>query len=261
VLILDGLEDLPDAKATEAAALQRIGAPPGVRLACQIRPSHSLKVRPLIPLRDAEPSLGRDAYRWGVERRICVMFSDLRGFTALAERLDAREVVQRLNAFYGHVVPVLQRHGGQANKFVGDGLLGVFGAPQRLSDHADRAVLAALDIVRTVRDVYGERLRISVGVNSGRVIAGTIGGGSHVEFTVIGDAVNTAARVEEVTRTTGDDVLVTEATRKLLTLPFCGFVERPTVALKGKTEQVRLYAPLEAAAETPADTPARPQTA
>lgn len=104
-------------------------------------------------------------------------------------------------------------------------------------------MLAALDIARTVQEAYGDALRIGIGVNSGAVLAGTVGGGGHVEFTVIGDAVNTAARVEEVTKLTGDDVLITEATRELLVLPFRGFEERPTVALKGKSERVRLYAP------------------
>ena len=180
----------------------------------------------------------------GEEVEVSVLFLDIRGFTSLAERSSAREVVRQLNEFYALVVPVLERHGGHANKFVGDGLLGVFGAPQRLPDHADRAVLASLDIVACVRDHYGDALRIGVGVNSGPVLAGTIGGGGHIEFTVIGDAVNTAARVEEVTKLTGDDVLITDATRRLLTLPFRGFAERPTVALKGKSERVVLYAPL-----------------
>ena len=184
----------------------------------------------------------------GEEVEVSVIFVDIRGFTTLAERSGAQEVVRRLNDFYGRVVPVLERHGGHANKFIGDGLLGVFGAPKRLPDHADRAMLAALDIVRTVREAYGEALRIGIGVNSGPVLAGTIGGGGHVEFTVIGDAVNTAARVEELTRLTGDDVLVTEATKSLLTLPLCEFAERPTMALKGKSEKVRLYAPRDAAA-------------
>jgi class 3 adenylate cyclase len=174
-----------------------------------------------------------------------VLFLDIRGFTALAERSGARELVGRLNDFYGRVVPVLERHGGHANKFVGDGLLGVFGAPQRLTDHADRAVLAALDITSTVQQAYDGELAIGVGVNSGPVLAGTLGGGGHVEFTVIGDAVNTAARVEEVTKLTGDPVLITDATRALLTLPFRGFEERPTVALKGKSERVRLWAPID----------------
>jgi class 3 adenylate cyclase len=180
----------------------------------------------------------------GEEAEVTVLFVDIREFTAFAEHAGAAEVVSELNAFYERVVPVLVRHGGHANKFVGDGLLGVFGAPERLADHADRAVLAAVHIARTVREVYGDELQIGIGVNSGSVLAGTVGGGGHVEFTVIGDAVNTAARVEEATRITGDDVLVTEATRRLLTLPFRGFEERPGILLKGKTEQVLLYAPL-----------------
>lgn len=199
----------------------------------------------------------------GEEVEVSVLFLDIRGFTQLAERTGARELVGRLNDFYGRVVPVLERHAGHANKFVGDGLLGVFGAPQRLADHADRAVLAALDLARTIDEAYGGELAVGIGVNSGTVLAGTVGGGGHVEFTVIGDAVNTAARVEEVTRLTGDVVLITEATRGLLTLPFSGFEERPTVALKGKSERVRLWAPRPVASARwrPRPTPAPSSTA
>ena len=179
----------------------------------------------------------------GEEVEVSVLFLDIRGFTAFAERASAREVVARLNEFYDLVVPVLLRHGGHTDKFVGDGLLGVFGAPDRLPDHADRAVAAAIELVCTVQDFYGERLRVGVGVSSGPVVAGTIGGGGRLEFTVIGDAVNTAARVEGVTRETGDGVLVTEATRCLLTRDYGGFEERGEVELKGKAERVRLWAP------------------
>jgi class 3 adenylate cyclase len=180
----------------------------------------------------------------GEDVEVTVLFLDIREFTSFAERSSAREVVARLNEFYGQVVPVLARHGGHANKFIGDGLLGVFGAPERLSDHADRAVTAALEIAAMVRERYGDELRIGIGINSGPVVAGTVGGGGHVEFTVIGDAVNTAARVEEVTRQTGDEILLTEATRCLLFSKATPFEERPTVELKGKTEQVRLWAPI-----------------
>lgn len=179
----------------------------------------------------------------GEEVEVTVLFLDIRAFTAFAERSSAREVVARLNEFFAAVVPVLLRHGGHANKFVGDGLLGVFGAPDRLADHADRAVAAALEIAALVRGRWAGELRIGIGVNSGPVVAGTVGGGGHVEFTVIGDAVNTAARVEEVTRATGDDVLITEATRCLLGRELAGLQERPVVELKGKTERVRLWAP------------------
>jgi adenylate cyclase len=179
----------------------------------------------------------------GDEVEVSVLFVDIRDFTAWAERTPAQEVVRTLNDFYEHVVPVLTRHGGHASKFIGDGLLAVFGAPDRRPDHADRAVAAALDIAALVRRVYGKRLRIGIGVNSGSVLAGTIGGGGRLEFTVIGDTVNTAARVEAATRLTGDDVLVTDATRGLLRgeAP-CSFEPRPDVELKGKREPVRLYA-------------------
>ncbi len=190
----------------------------------------------------------------GDEVEVSVLFLDIRDFTAFAERSSAREVVERLNAFYELVVPVLVRHGGHANKFVGDGLLGVFGAPDRRPDHADRAVGAAIEIVRLVRSRYGDDLRVGVGVNSGPVVAGTIGGGGRVEFTVIGDAVNTAARVEGATRETDDDVLVTEATRALLERETPGgFVERAPVPLKGKTERVRLWSPRALGAERAPD--------
>lgn len=180
----------------------------------------------------------------GEDLEVTVMFIDICDFTSFTERSSAREVVARLNQFYGEVVPVLARHGGHPNTFIGDGLLGVFGAPEHQTDHADRAVAAALEIAAMVRKRYGDELRIGIGINSGPVVAGTVGGGGHVEFTVIGDAVNTAARVEKATRQTGDDILLTEATRCLLLDTVARFEERPTFELKGKTEQVRLWAPL-----------------
>ena len=191
----------------------------------------------------------------GQEVPVTVLFLDIRGFTELAERQGARAVVEQLNAFYGRVVPVIEHHGGHANKFVGDGLLAVFGAPDRQPDHADRAVAAALEVVEQVRRAYGDGLRVGIGVNTGRVLAGTIGGGGHVEFTVIGDAVNTAARVEQLTRETGDDVLLTEATRRLLRRDHGAFFERPKVVLKGKRQVVRLYAPVRVVTSEPLPAP------
>jgi class 3 adenylate cyclase len=186
----------------------------------------------------------REGTLQGEDVEVSILFIDIRDFTAYAERSSAREVVERLNDFYGRVVPVLQRHGGHANKFVGDGLLAVFGAPDRPEDHADRALSAALEIADLVRAHYGDELRIGMGLNSGPVLAGTVGGGGRLDFTVIGDPVNTAARVEDATRATGDELLVTAATRALLTQDRCEFVERPAALLRGKTERVRLYAPV-----------------
>jgi class 3 adenylate cyclase len=179
----------------------------------------------------------------GEEVAASIMFLDVRSFTAFAEHAEPQEVVALLSGLWELVVPVLLRHGGHANKFIGDGLLGVFGAPDRHPDHALRAVAAALEIAALVRSEYGERVSVGIGVNSGSVIAGTVGGGGRVEFTVIGDAVNTASRVEAVTRETGDDVLITDATRTLLPDGRFEFDERPPVQLKGKRQPVRLWVP------------------
>jgi adenylate cyclase len=179
----------------------------------------------------------------GDEVEASVLFLDVRQFTQFAERAAPQEVVACLNELYEAVVPVIHRHGGHANKFVGDGLLAVFGAPERHADHAARAVAAAREIAELVREGVGGKLRVGLGVNSGRVVVGTIGGGGRRDFTVIGDPVNTAARVEAATRVTGDDILITETTLRSLGPSGDSFEERPSVPLKGKAATIRLYAP------------------
>jgi len=179
----------------------------------------------------------------GDEVELSVLFLDVRGFTSFAERAEAHEVVSLLNDLYAGIVPVILRHGGHANKFIGDGLLAVFGAPDRRADHADCAVAAALEIAQLVRHRYSGRIRVGIGVNSGRAVVGTIGGGGRLDFTVIGDTVNTASRVESATRQTDDDVLITDATLTQLTRGCEEWAERATVPLKGKSQTVRLFAP------------------
>src|SRR5205823_8643460 len=184
----------------------------------------------------------------GEEVEVSIVLVDICDFTAFAERSSARETVAYLNDFFGLIVPILGRHGGHADKFIGDGVLAVFGAPERLRDHADRALAAACQIALAVEKRYGNDLRMGVGINSGPVSAGSVGGGGRLEFTVVGDAVNVAARVEHATRELGDAVLITEATRCLLTRDAIPLVERGTVGLKGISDPVPIWAPdLEAA--------------
>jgi class 3 adenylate cyclase len=177
----------------------------------------------------------------GEDVEVSILFCDVRDFTGLASEVEAREVVGRLNGLFECLVPIVAKHGGHVDKFVGDGLLAVFGAPQKHSDHADRAVAAALDMAVAVAD-EPDMLRIGIGINSGRVVAGSMGGAGRLEFTVIGDAVNVAARVEASTRVTGDEVLITAATRDLLSRSV-ELEPRPGVELKGKEGAVELYAP------------------
>ena len=112
-----------------------------------------------------------------------------------------------LNRLFDVIVPVLHEHGGHANHYLGDGLLAIFGAPSPLEHHADAAVAAAVEVQRHVRAEFGNSLRLGIGINTGSVIAGTVGGGGRHEFTVIGDTVNVAARVEQLTKETGDAIL------------------------------------------------------
>jgi adenylate cyclase len=178
----------------------------------------------------------------GQEREVTVMILDVCDFTEFAQRSSARETVAFLNDMFGIVVPCVTRHGGHANKFLGDGLLAVFGAPERLSDHADRAVAAAGAIAAKLAERFGEEIRFGVGINSGPVVVGSVGGGGRLEFAVIGDTVNVAARVEQLTRETGDTVLLTEATRCLLSDPEVVLAPRGEFALKGVSEPVPIHA-------------------
>ncbi|MHB8657203.1 MAG: adenylate/guanylate cyclase domain-containing protein [Solirubrobacteraceae bacterium] len=177
----------------------------------------------------------------GEEVEVTVMFVDVRAFTSFAERTSADHVVAAVNELFEQIVPIIHAHRGRVDKFVGDGLLAVFGAPRRQSDHADQALAAALEIARSVRSSHG--LTIGIGLNSGTVVAGNVGGAGRLEFSVIGDPVNVASRVEAATRDTGDTILITESVRSLLRSEHPPLSERHGIELKGKREAVRLYAP------------------
>jgi class 3 adenylate cyclase len=178
----------------------------------------------------------------GEELDVSVLFLDVRGFTAYSDGVSPGEAVAVLNELFELVVPILQERGGHANHYLGDGLLAVFGAPAPLADHADAAVAAAVDIQRAVRGALGERMRVGIGVNSGPVIAGTVGGGGRHEFTVIGDTVNVAARVEQLTKETGDPILITEATWRALSVPRRRAAKRGAFEVRGKAERVAVRA-------------------
>ena len=177
----------------------------------------------------------------GERREVTVMFIDIRDFTPFAEANTAEDTVARLNALFEIVVPAVVEAGGHVNKFLGDGALAVFGAPNDLPDHADAALRAAVLIHRLVGERFGGELRIGIGINTGVVIAGTIGGGGKLEFTLIGDAVNVAARVEQLTKTTGDTILLTQQCIDALASRPTGLVDRGLHALKGKSAGVQIF--------------------
>jgi adenylate cyclase len=178
----------------------------------------------------------------GVEADVSIMFCDVPNFTPFAERASAPEIVSALNDLFEILVPIIGRHGGHVDKFIGDGLLAVFGAPESFPDHADRALAAGLEILDALARSETP-LEVRVGINSGSVVAGSIGGAGRLNFSVIGDAVNVAARVEAATRTTGDELLLTRATSDAL-LHTAALTSRGSIFLRGRSDPIELLAPV-----------------
>ena len=183
-----------------------------------------------------------------VQREVTVLFSDIRGFTALAENLPPRAVLELLDDYFGRMAMIVKGHDGVVGKFLGDGLLAFWGVPDDDRDHAHKAVRAALDMQRELVDVNRQRevdglppLRIGIGVHTGPVAAGMLGGAEHAEYTVIGDAVNVASRIEGLTKSHGVDVLVSETTWERCGERFGG-TKLAAEEIRGRREPVVLYA-------------------
>jgi adenylate cyclase len=182
-----------------------------------------------------------------VEREITVLFSDIRGFTAMSEGLSPREVLAMLDDYFGRMGQIVKGHDGVIGKFMGDGLLAFWGVPDRLPDHAQRAVRAARDMRRAVRELNQHRetqglppIAIGIGIHTGPVAAGMLGGKLQAEYTVIGDAVNVASRVEGLTKEHKVDVLISETTWAQLPEPRRG--ERlASVEIRGRKQPIVLY--------------------
>jgi adenylate cyclase len=254
VQVIEGGDRLPAPNPTEAAALARIHAPAAVRLACQIRPAHSLSVRPLVPMRELEPMAGDDAYRWGVERRITIMFADLRGFTRLAERLYPYDAVFLLNRYFEVMSEAIERHGGEVDKFLGDGIMALFGvAPGRGAGSRDallaaRAMLEGLDGLNAeFHTTLREQLRMGVGVHTGPAVLGRVGGGSRAGLTALGDSVNIASRLEELNKELDSVLVVSSATVEAAGVVIPG-AEIRDIALRGRAEPLAVHVALDRAA-------------
>ncbi|AFM11490.1 adenylate/guanylate cyclase domain-containing protein [Turneriella parva] len=179
----------------------------------------------------------------GVRVEAAVLFSDIRGFTSMSEKLTAEETVAFLRAYHERMVEVIYRNGGTVDKFIGDGIMVTFGTPQPRSDDAERAVRCAIEMLATLDAMNAQGktpVAMGIGIDFGHVIAGNIGSASRLEYTVIGDTVNTASRIESATKEYGKSILFSEAVRSRLPAHM-HTVEVAEVHLRGKAIGTKLY--------------------
>jgi adenylate cyclase len=181
-----------------------------------------------------------------VEREVTVLFSDIRGFTGMSEGMGPRELLLMLDDYFGRMSQIVKGHDGVVGKFLGDGMLAFWGVPDRLDDHAIRAVRAARDMRKALRELNQHReqqglpaIRVGIGIHTGMVAAGMLGGHLQAEYTIIGDAVNVASRIEGLTKELATDVLISETTWSQLGDKRG---DRVTSAeIRGRKEPVTLY--------------------
>ena len=175
------------------------------------------------------------------EAEATIVFCDVVGFTALTEKLGPKRTVELLNAFFSVMVEILERHDGVVTQFQGDAILATFNVPVVNPVHAENALNAALEMRKTVlaEKFGGERLGIRIGINTGAVVAGAVGAEGRLSYTVHGDSVNLAARVEALNKKMGTDILVTENTAKLVRDFSLSSVRETTV--RGQSTPITLY--------------------
>jgi adenylate cyclase len=196
----------------------------------------------------------------GARRVMTVLFSDIRGFTSVTEKGDPEALVAQLNEYFSRMVEIVFRHDGTVDKFVGDMVMALFGAPLDDAEHAEHAVRAAVEMVRELGDLNRHwaaegraQLDIGIGVNSGEMIAGNIGSSSIMSYTVIGDNVNLGARLESLNKNYNSRIIISDATRVLLTGAY-DVQPLGDVVVKGKTRsiaifEIKVHSPLAAAPE------------
>jgi adenylate cyclase len=238
---------LPLASAFELSVLERMKLPPGIRLACQFRPQCDVNVTPILPPASALAALAHGA-QLGVEREIAVMFCDLRGFTELSEHRLPYDVVFLLNRYFAAMGEAIAQSGGHIDKFIGDGIMALFGMDCDAANGSRQALAAAARMSAKVDQLnaafahdLAKPLKIGIGVHSGTAVLGEMGWGSAKGLTAIGDCVNTASRLESMTKEYGAELIVSEDVERNSGLDLSSWV-RHEVTVRGRTTPLTIRA-------------------
>ena len=179
-----------------------------------------------------------DLLQLGGEKRYCTfLFTDVRGFTAMSEKLEPEEVTKIMNRALTIQQEAVQKHGGMVDKYIGDAMMAIFNAPLDLEEHEHRAVLTAIEIQKNIKEA-DIGVEIGVGVNTGYAVIGNMGSASRFDYTAIGDAVNTAARFESATKQVGVDLIIGESTKQNCKIKLN--LLKP-IEVKGKSKSLEIY--------------------
>lgn len=217
VRIAHGLQGLSPPSPEEARVLRRVGAPGNVRLACQLRPRGDIDVVPLLLAMPPPVTVVPDDHGPGREQEVAVLFADLRGFTRVAEHKLPYDVVFLLNRYFEVVGTAIERAGGIANQFTGDGVMALFGVDTGPDTGARQALTAARDLVADLAQLSQELahelpapLRMGIGIHVGHAVVGRMGYGPGVYLTAVGDTVHVASRLEQLTKEYDCELVITE---------------------------------------------------
>jgi len=250
VWVLDGLDGCHPRSDREKALADRLHLDDEIRLACQLRPEGDLRLRRLV-LDETDlvltSQLDRSAEtRSGQARDIVVFFSDVTGFTSISEALLPYDVMYLLNRYFAQAGQIVEANGGYVDKFVGDGMLAIFGIDEK-PDAPVRAVNAALQTLHAVdrmkpflSSMYGVEFDVRIGLHRGEAVIGSVGSPGSERLTAIGDVVNVASRVEAANKEAGTRLLISEAlqTEVESQVEVADFVR---VRLPGTSERITLY--------------------
>lgn len=247
VRVIQGAEHLSPPSLDEKRVLDRIGSPPQIRLACQTRPLGDVSVLPLLPptatVHDGYPS---PAWRRGQEREIVILFADLRDFTGFSERKLPYDVVFVLNRYFAAMGEAVIQAGGHLDKFIGDGVMALFGIESSVEAGSRQALAAARamaerleEINRSLAQDLDAPLRIGIGLHAGTAIIGEMGYGQATTLTAVGDAVKTASRIESLTKEYRAQLVLSEAVAMWAGVDLSTF-ESHELPLRGRTEPIRI---------------------
>ena len=185
----------------------------------------------------------------GRRRRITVLFTDINNFTPLCEKRTPEEVIVMLNEFFNEMLEIIFRYNGTVKQFVGDEIMVMYGAPNSMEDHARRAVMTARDMVDRLQELRKQKgdeagfYEVKVGIHSGEVVVGNVGNEKRSEYAAVGDTVNTAARIEGLTKQLKETILLSQETVDEIgeSLPEMEFLDKGPQTFKGKADQMQVY--------------------